>query len=112
MLRLLFSVLLNQFGDQRGPTGLMAGADAGAVIAMEIFVKGHEIAPVRVVLKFLGAAENRPASVSSRRKIFVSRCEISPAVSQRFDHSAGAGGTLDFVLIAVEKMKFLQRFDQ
>ena len=112
MLRLSFSILLNQFGDQGGPAGLMAGADTGAVIAMETFVKWDEIAPVRVVLKFLGAAENRSATVFIAQKDI---CEPLGNVSgglPEIDHSAGVGGTLDFVLIAVEKMKFLQRLDQ
>src|SRR6266480_1224355 len=32
------------------PTGLMAGAQAGAVVAVEILVEQDEIAPVRIIL--------------------------------------------------------------
>ena len=65
---LLIAVLLNQLGDQRGPTGLVAGADAGAVVAVEIFVKGNQVAPVRIALKFFRAAENRAPSVFILKK--------------------------------------------
>ena len=88
---------------KRGPTGLVAGADAGAVVAVEVFVERHEIAPMRVVLKFLRAAENRPAARSHRAERYAySRCEMSPATSQRFIILPEPVGTLDFVLVAVE----------
>jgi hypothetical protein len=41
----------------------MAGANAGAVIPVEVFVKQNEIAPVRVGLKLLGAAIERTPAV-------------------------------------------------
>ena len=81
-------VLLDEFGNQSGPAGLMARADPGAVVAMEVFVERDQIAPVWVVLEFFRAAENRsPPSlpwqpVESCRKTCISRREISPATSQ------------------------------
>ena len=33
------ALLLDQFGDKAGPAGLVRSAQAGAVVAMEIFVK-------------------------------------------------------------------------
>ena len=56
-------VLLNQFCHQRGPAGLVAGADAGAVVAVEIFVEGDQISEVRVGLKLFRAAKDRTAAV-------------------------------------------------
>ena len=41
----------------------MTGADAGTVVAMKIFVERNQVAPVRIVLKLLGAAEDRPPPV-------------------------------------------------
>ena len=46
----------------------MAGANAGAVVAMEVFVKQNEVAPVRVGLKLLGAAIQRALAVRSTMK--------------------------------------------
>src|SRR5215470_4740005 len=48
---------------QPGPAGLVTGADAGAVVAMEIFVEQQVIPPVGIALELLGAAEHRPPPV-------------------------------------------------
>ena len=39
--------------DDAGPAGLMTGAQAGAVVAVEVLVEQDEIAPVRVLLELL-----------------------------------------------------------
>ena len=79
-------VLLDEFGNQSGPAGLMTRADPGAVVAMEVFVERDQITPVWVALEFFRAAENRspPACPEqpSCRKTCISRREISPATSQ------------------------------
>ena len=54
------ATLLQEFRNQTGPARLVTGADAGAVIAVEVFVEGNEIAPIRIRLKFLDAAKHRP----------------------------------------------------
>jgi hypothetical protein len=59
----LFATLLQEFGHQRGPTRLMTGADASAVIAVEVFVKQDQIAPMRIVLKRFRPAVDWPAAV-------------------------------------------------
>jgi hypothetical protein len=41
----------------------VTGADAGAVIAVEIFVEQDQITPMRIVLKRLRTAVDRPAAV-------------------------------------------------
>src|SRR5262245_22121839 len=46
----------DQRGDQCGPPGLMAGADAGAVVAVEVLIEQNEIPPVRIVLQLPDAA--------------------------------------------------------
>jgi hypothetical protein len=61
-------VLLDQFCDQSGPTRLVARADAGAVVAVEVFVEWDQIAPVRVVLEFFRAAENRSSLIHIAKK--------------------------------------------
>ena len=47
--------------DDAGPAGLMAGAEPGAVVAVEVLVEQDEIAPVRIVLE-LAACRRRPAA--------------------------------------------------
>src|SRR5262245_31808352 len=48
--------------DNAGPAGLVAGAEAGAVVAVEVLVEEDVVAPVRVVLELLGAAVDRPTA--------------------------------------------------
>ena len=55
-----FPVLLNQFRHQSGPAGLMARAYARSIVAVEVFVKRNEVAPVGVGLKLFRAAKDRP----------------------------------------------------
>ena len=49
--------------DDPGPAGLVARAEAGAVVAVEVFVEQDVVAPVRIVLELLGAAVHRPPAV-------------------------------------------------
>src|SRR5439155_13445341 len=43
----LFSALLEEFRDQAGPPGLMAGAQARSAVAVKVFVKQNQVAPMR-----------------------------------------------------------------
>ena len=54
----------NECGDDPGPPRLMAGADAGAVVTMEVFLEQQIVPPVGIALKLFGAAENRPPTIS------------------------------------------------
>src|SRR5262249_16484553 len=49
LLSLHCSESLNQEGDDAGPAGLMAGADSGSGISMEVFVEQDVVAPVPLV---------------------------------------------------------------
>src|SRR5580765_5515583 len=49
-------------GHQSRPARLMAGADAGAVVAVEILVEKNQITPVRIVLELCGGAVDGPPS--------------------------------------------------
>ena len=64
----LLAILLNQLCHQGGPAGLMAGADARTIIAVEILVERNQVAPVRIALKLLGIAEDRPSPILVARK--------------------------------------------
>src|SRR5262245_21679731 len=60
--------LVDQRRHQTGPAGLVAGAEAGAVVAVEVLVKEDQVAPVRVALELLGAAVDRPPSLPVARE--------------------------------------------
>src|SRR5690348_15627578 len=63
-----FSALLEKLGDEAGPAGLMTGAKAGAVVAMEVFIKQNQVAPMRITLKEFCAAGDRAAAGAIAQK--------------------------------------------
>jgi hypothetical protein len=64
----LLAALLEKLCDQSGPACLMAGAYAGTVVAMEVFVEGNEIAPVRISLEFCCTAKDCPSLIAVFQK--------------------------------------------
>src|SRR6516165_9440783 len=50
-------------GNDAGPAGLMAGADTGPVVAMEVLVEQDEIAPMRILLELPGSPVHRSPAV-------------------------------------------------
>src|SRR5436189_6464909 len=54
---------LNGLGYQPCPACLMACAEAGTVVAVEVFIKENVIAPIGIALKFLGPAIDRSSSL-------------------------------------------------
>ena len=55
------SICLNDPRNAACPSGLMTGADASAVVAMEVLVEKNVVSPMRVGLEFLRASKNRSA---------------------------------------------------
>ena len=53
----------DEVGDQAGPSGLVGGAEPGAVVAVEVFVERQQVVPGRVALEALRVAEDGPAAV-------------------------------------------------
>jgi hypothetical protein len=52
--------LLDELGYQSGPTGLVACADPGTVVTVEIFAEQDVVFPLRIGLKFLRTSVYRP----------------------------------------------------
>src|SRR6476661_9002787 len=50
-LRVDTSEQVDQRGNHAGPTGLVAGAQARSVVAVEVLVEEDQVAPVRILLK-------------------------------------------------------------
>jgi hypothetical protein len=71
-------------GDHTGPAGLMAGADSGPMVAVEIFVKRYIVPPARVGLELFRAPYIGRRPRLSRRHSLASRSAISLATSNRF----------------------------
>src|ERR1700676_2385362 len=64
----VFAQLLDQLRDQSGPSGLVRGADPGAVVAVEVFVEEEQIAEASIGLKLRRRTVEGPASVRSARE--------------------------------------------
>jgi hypothetical protein len=64
------AVELNGLGHEPGPAGLVAGAEPGAIVAVEVLVKEDVIAPVGVGLELLRAAvDGSPAAFTAEKDV-------------------------------------------
>src|SRR6266481_5070666 len=90
----------------------MAGAEAGAVVAMKIFVEKDEVAPVRIAPKALGAASHGPASARIAKKNMNEPPGDFRGYLPEIRFGAGIRRALHFEIFAVVMVKFLQRFHQ
>ena len=107
-----FSTLLEQLRDERGPARLMAGSDASAVVAVEVLVEQNQIAPVRIVLERLDAAEHRtPAILVAQEDARHPARELRGHLAEGHE-LPGSGRALDGESVAVVVMELLQRLDQ
>ena len=87
----------------------MAGAHAGAVVSVEVFVKQDKIAPVRVGLKPPGAAiERTPAVRSALENSEIPASYFLRDLQQR-QPTAGTGGTFNLKSITVVAVKIEKR---
>ena len=88
--------LLDELGHERRPAGLVAGAQPGAGVAVEVLVEQDAVAPVRVVVCRSSPPPRtgrRPAA--SRRKSASRRRDRSSATWHSVSARAGAGRALD-----------------
>ena len=56
-------------GDDCRPSRLVARAQPGSIVAVEVRVEHQVVTPVRVFLKLLGASVDRPLAVGIRIKM-------------------------------------------
>ncbi len=106
------SALLNEFGDQRRPAGLMGRAQAFSGFSVEVFVEGHQISEIRVGLQFLVVAQHGARSrFVAREKRDEPARKQSRHLPQRH-HLARTTWSFDLESVAVEIIEFLQRLDQ
>src|SRR6266436_6111283 len=89
----------------------MAGADALAGVAVEVFVKGDGVAPVRIGLEFLHVAEDRALSVGGAQEDADEAAGDFGGDFPKVHHLARAGRAFYFEVVAVVVMELLERFD-
>src|SRR5258708_38862450 len=104
--------MMHYIRDRTGLSGLMAGTDSGARIAVEVFVKQNQISPVRVGLEFLQVAEHGPPA------LFIAQESAGQATRQfsgnlpQGHHLSRASWALDLEIVAQVVVEFLQALDQ
>src|SRR5713226_5428606 len=108
----LLPALGEKLGDHAGPARLVAGPQAGPVVAVEVLVEERQAAPVRVALELLGAAEDRAAPVRPREKEAVETPRDIRGHVPEAHEAARAGRARDLEVVAEEVMELLQRRPQ
>src|SRR5271166_4669363 len=92
---------LDQLRDHARPSGLVAGSEASAIIAVEIFVEQYVVSPQRIGLEFLRTSEHRsPAGLVPQKDTFQTIGNFVGHLEQ-VHQLARAGGTLDLEIVAV-----------
>src|SRR2546426_5399088 len=108
----LLPALLQQLCDEPRPAGLVAGPDARAVVAVEVFVEEDQVAPVRVTLKFLGPPVDGTAPVLVAEEDSREAPRDLAGDRPQVEHGPGAGRARHLERIAVEVVELLERLDQ
>ena len=84
-----------------GPSGLVARAEAGAVVAVKILIKQDEVAPVRILLELSGAAVHRTlAGLVPHEDAGQSARDLLGDLVERHE-PAGAGRAFDGEIVSI-----------
>src|SRR5207244_7186579 len=85
---------MHHAGDDSRPAGLVARAEAGPVVAVEVFVEQQAIAPVRVVLELLGpTVDGTPTVLVAQEHVGQSSRDL-PGYLIQVHAASGPRGTL------------------
>src|SRR5436309_12854996 len=104
--------LLEQLGDEARPARLVTGADAGAVVTVEVLVEEDQVAPVRVGGEALDAPVDRsPAPLVAQEDPCQPARQLGGHLPERH-HLPRARREFHLQLAAVEVIEALQRFDE
>src|SRR5437763_1315555 len=95
--------------DNAGPAGLMAGAEAGPVVAVEVFVKEDEVAPVGILLEFPGPAVDWSSAVRAFEEDVREPARDFLGNLVQVHVPAGAGRAFDGEVVAVVGVVLQQR---
>src|SRR5213596_3707724 len=108
----LLAALLEKLGDEAGPARLVARADAGAGVAVEVLVEEDQVAPVGVALELLRPAVDRAPTVPAPEEDPREPSRELGGHLPEVEHPAGARRAGDLHAVAVEMVAALERLDQ
>src|SRR5271157_1255756 len=112
LLRVETTEKLDQLCDHAGPTGLMTGPEARAVIAVEVLVEQDVILPVGIGLEFLRAAVHRTPAGFIPQEDPLQTIGYFMGDLEQVHQFARAGGTLDFEVVTVIEIEREHGADQ
>src|SRR5262249_36274961 len=104
------SIVEEERGDQRCPAGLMAGADAGAVVPVEVFMKGNAIPPMRIGLKVVVVAPHgaaAPAGGGAQEEVCEGGCQVRGGLAE-IAQPSGAGRAFHLQGVSVVEVVIVQ----
>src|SRR5262249_23489792 len=99
-------------GRQTRPARLVTGADARAIVAVEILVEQDQITPVRIGLEFFHRSINRPATFRIAQKDIAQAPRDLIGNLPQGELLTGTLRTLNFELVAIVRVESSQRLDQ
>src|ERR1700730_2437166 len=108
----LFTALLDQFRHQPRPSSLMTRANSGTVVAVKVFVKQHQIFPVRIILEKLHPAGRRPPAIFAAQEDPNQPPRYLSGHMPQVKFAARACRKLHLEVLTVIVMKLLQRLDE
>src|SRR5688572_4910514 len=91
--------------DESGPPGLVARAEAGAVITMKIFVEENMVAPQWVFLKLFCSSEYWPVSVGITEECLGQTVRYLTCYLEKCHHLPGTRRTLYAETLSVVEVK-------
>src|SRR5438309_7110946 len=106
------AALLDGLGDEPRPARLVAGADAGALVAVKILVEEEKVAPVRIDLERPGGTvHGAPAVAAAQEQADEPARQLARDVPE-VEQAVRPGRAFDLEVVAVEVVELLQRLDQ
>src|SRR5580700_4124026 len=108
----LFPALLDQFGNQAGPAGLVTRAEAGAIVSMEVFIEEQQVPPVRIALEKFGAAGNGAAAVFATNENMNEAARNFGSHFPKIGFAPCTSREFDFEVFTIIVVVFLQGFDE
>src|SRR5215470_2938916 len=103
---------LDQPGHEARPARLVTGAEAGALVTVEVFIEQEQIAPVRIGLEFSGApVYGTSALLVTQERTHETLGDLARDLEEGHE-LAGAGRTLHRELVAVEGVEIQEPTDE
>ena len=108
----IFTKLFDELGNEAGPSHLVVGAEPFAGAPMKIFMEEDIVMEMGIGLKFGAISENRAVPLGivfkNTHKTLRNLCSNIPQVHK----VSRASGTLNFEVVAIVVVVFLERLDQ